>query len=91
MMFLIRACFWLAVVSVFVPKDFAGADIALPEMTVAENAIDASGAVSDWCENNSELCRAGEEAARLGGFLAEMAVDRIETAIEERETAASTR
>lgn len=89
MMFLIRACFWIAIVSVFVPKDFAGADIALPDMAVAENAIDATSAVNGWCDNNSEICRAGEEAARLGGFLADLAVDRLETAIEEREQAST--
>jgi len=86
MMFLIRACFWLAIVSVFVPKDFAGADIDLP-FNVQSNAIDITSSVDGWCADNSELCRAGEEAARLSGFLADMAVDRLETVVEEHQDA----
>ncbi len=87
MMFLIRACFWIAIVSVFVPKDFAGSEMALP-FDVSEHHIDAEGAVDGWCDENGELCRAGEEAARLGGLLADMAVTRFEAAIEDGESAA---
>ena len=90
-MFLIRACFWLAIVSVFVPQDFAGAHIELPEFVAAETAIDATGAIDGWCEDHSELCRAGEEAARLGGFLADMAAARIETAIDEHQAESAAR
>ena len=83
-MFFIRAAFWLAVVSLFVPREFAGAEIALPEQ-FAETRIDAESAVGSWCEDREEICQAGEEAARLGAFLADMAVDRIEAAIDDHE------
>jgi len=86
-MFFIRAAFWLAVVSLFVPKEFAGGEIELPQ-AVAETRIDAEGAVGDWCADRQEICEAGEEAARLGAFLADMAVDRIEAAIEDQEDSA---
>jgi len=91
MMFLLRAAFWLAVVSFFVPQDFAGEAMDLPFNT-AETRIDASGKVSEWCAENEVICEAGEEAARLGSFLGEMAMTRIGAAIEdhqERQTAAS--
>ena len=84
MMFVIRAAFWMAIVSVFVPKDFAGDVFELPQ-TVAETRIDAGAGVNAWCADNAELCDAGEEAARLGGFLSEAAIDRIALAIEERD------
>jgi hypothetical protein len=82
MMFLVRAGFWLAVVSVFVPHDFAGEATDLPFDTAAVS-FDANESVSEWCEDQAILCEAGEEAARLGGFLADMATDRIEVAIAE--------
>lgn len=85
MMFLIRAALWLAVVSVFVPRDFAGEAFDLPE-NVTETRIDAGQPVSDWCLENAALCDAGREAARLGGFLTDMAATRIEAALDERET-----
>ncbi|MHA6289222.1 hypothetical protein [Maricaulis sp. CAU 1757] len=88
MMFLIRAAFWMAIVSVFVPKDFAGDAFEMP-MNLAETRIDAGAGVNDWCADNEALCEAGEEAARLGGFLSEVAVDRIALAIEENNTDAS--
>ncbi|OLF72312.1 hypothetical protein AWH62_10785 [Maricaulis sp. W15] len=92
MMFLLRAAFWLAVVSFFVPQDFAGDAIDLPFNT-AETRLDATAKVSDWCAENEVICEAGSEAARLGSFLGEMAVSRIGDAIEdhqERQTASST-
>lgn len=92
MMFLLRAAFWLAVVSFFVPQDFAGEAMDLPFRT-AETRIDATAKVSQWCSDNEVICEAGEEAARLGGFLGEMAMSRIGTAIEqhqERQTATNT-
>ncbi|WP_291842213.1 hypothetical protein [Maricaulis sp.] len=91
MMFLLRAAFWLAVVSFFVPQDFAGEAMDLPFNT-AETRIDASSKVSEWCAENEVICEAGSEAARLGSFLGEMAMSRIGDAIEERQerqTAAS--
>jgi hypothetical protein len=84
MMFLIRAGFWLAVVSVFVPRDFAGESFDLP-MNIAEARIDAGKPVNDWCSENAAICDAGREAARLGGFLTDMAATRIETAIQEQD------
>lgn len=84
MMFLIRAAFWLAIVSVFVPRDFAGDALDLP-FDLAETRIDAAQPVSDWCENNAALCEAGREAARLGGYLGEVAAARIDAALEDRE------
>jgi len=84
MMFLIRAALWLAVVSVFVPRDFAGEAFDLPE-NVTEARIDAGQPVSDWCLENAAVCDAGREAARLGGFLTDMAATRIEAALDERE------
>ena len=45
MMFLIRAGFWLAVVSVFVPRDFAGESFDLP-INIAETRIDAGKPVN---------------------------------------------
>jgi len=89
MMFLLRAAFWMAVVSFFVPQDFAGEAVDLPFNT-AETRIDASAKVSDWCTENEVICEAGEEAARLGNFLGGMAMDRIGDAIEthqDRQTA----
>jgi hypothetical protein len=86
MMFLIRAALWLAVVSVFVPRDFAGETFALPE-NLTEARIDAGEPVSDWCADNAAICDAGREAARLGGFLTDMAATRIEAALDEREAA----
>ncbi len=91
MMFLLRAAFWLAVVSFFVPQDFAGEAMDLPFNT-AETRIDASGKVSEWCAENEVICEAGEEAARLGSFLGELAMTQIGAAIEdhqERQTAAT--
>ena len=84
MMFLLRAALWLAVVSVFVPRDFAGEAFALPQ-NLAETRIDAGEPVSAWCEDNAALCDAGREAARLGGFLTDMAATRIEAALVEHE------
>lgn len=89
MMFLLRAAFWVAVVSFFVPQDFAGEAMDLPFNT-AETRIDASAKVSEWCVDNEVICEAGSEAARLGTFLGGMAMDRIGDAIEthqERQTA----
>lgn len=86
-MFFIRAGFWLAIVSLFVPSEFAGGEIMLPQ-EIAETRIDAEGAVGSWCEDRQEICDAGEEAARLGAFLADMAVTRIESAIEDHEDSA---
>ncbi|MCR9266663.1 MAG: hypothetical protein NXI03_03760 [Alphaproteobacteria bacterium] len=86
MMFLIRAAFWLAVVSVFVPSDFAGDAFSMP-VSLSETRIDAEKPVNEWCENNSALCDAGREAMRFGGFLTEMATDRIETALLAEEAA----
>lgn len=85
MMFLIRAALWLAIVSVFVPSDFAGETFDLPA-NLTEARIDAGEPVSEWCRSNSALCDAGREAARLGGFLTDMAATRIEAALDERET-----
>ena len=84
MMFLLRAAFWLAVVSFFVPQDFAGEAMDLPFNT-AETRIDASAKVSEWCAENEVICEAGEEAARLGSFLGEMAMTRIGDAIEDHQ------
>lgn len=84
MMFLIRAALWLAVVSVFVPRDFAGETVVLPE-NLTEARIDAGQPVGAWCSENAALCDAGREAARLGGFLTDMAATRIEAALDERE------
>tara|TARA_R100000988_G_scaffold86205_1_gene49044 strand:+ start:138 stop:401 length:264 start_codon:yes stop_codon:yes gene_type:complete len=83
-MFLLRAAFWFAIVSVFVPSDFAGDAFELPA-DLSETRIDAAAPVSQWCEENEALCEAGEEAARLGGFLSQMATERIEAAIESHE------
>ncbi|WP_203293262.1 hypothetical protein [Maricaulis parjimensis] len=88
MMFLIRAAFWLGVVSVFVPSNFAGDAFDLP-ISLADTHIDAEKPVSQFCEDNSALCDAGREAMRFGGFLTEMAADRIETALVEHEQTAS--
>ena len=88
MMFLLRAAFWLAIVSVFVPRDFAGESMDLP-FDVAETRIDAGAQVGEWCEDREAICEAGEEAFRLGGFLADMAVERIETAIEDHQESES--
>lgn len=84
MMFLLRAAFWLAIVSAFVPRDFAGEAMDLP-FELAETQIDAGAQVGEWCEDQEAICEAGEEALRLGGFLADVAVDRIEAAIEDHQ------
>lgn len=84
MMFLIRAAFWLAIVSVFVPRDFAGDAFDLP-LDLAETRLDAAKPVGEWCENNTAICEAGREAARLGGYLTEVAAARIDAALDERE------
>ncbi|MAK65333.1 MAG: hypothetical protein CMF75_11435 [Maricaulis sp.] len=88
MMFLIRAAFWLAVVSVFVPSDFAGNAFDMP-MSISETQIDAAKPVNEWCESNAAICEAGREAVRFGGFLTEMATDRIETALLAQDAASS--
>lgn len=91
MMFLLRAAFWMAVVSFFVPQDFAGEMMDLPFDT-AETRIDATAKVSEWCVDNEVICEAGSEAARLGTFLGGMAMDRIGDAIEthqDRQTVAN--
>jgi len=80
MMFVIRAAFWLAIVSVFVPADFAGAQIDMPFEINEATTIDLNA--DGWCADNAEICRAGEEALEFGGFLADIAVDRIDAAIE---------
>ena len=89
MMFFFRAALWLAVVSVFVPSDFAGdamdvAELDLPFNT-SETQLDAGVSVSEWCAEHATICEAGEEAARLGSFVSEVAIARIEDAIAERE------
>ncbi|WP_300541391.1 hypothetical protein [Maricaulis sp.] len=84
MMFLIRAAFWLAIVSVFVPRDFAGEAFDLP-FDLAQTRIDAAEPVDGWCKDNAAICEAGREAVRLGGFLTDMAANRIEAALDERE------
>jgi hypothetical protein len=81
-MFFVRAAFWLAIVSVFVPRDFAGETMDLP-FDLQSTRIDASEPVSEFCEDREAVCEAGEEAARLGGLLADMAIDRLEQAIDE--------
>lgn len=86
MMFVLRAAFWLAIVSVFVPRDFAGDVFDLPQ-NLAETRVDAAKPVSAWCEDNAALCDAGREAARLGGFLTDFAAARIEAALDDPETA----
>ncbi|WP_417498082.1 hypothetical protein [Maricaulis sp.] len=88
MMFFLRAAFWLAIVSVFVPRDFAGEGFAL-QFNTASTQIDAGEAVSDWCLDREAICEAGAEAMQLGGFLAGFAANRIEAAIDEREMANS--
>lgn len=88
MMFLFRAALWMAVVSVFVPQDFAGEMFELPD-SVAETRIDAGQGVNAWCESNAAICDAGHEAARLGGYLSEAAIDRIALALQDRETEGS--
>jgi hypothetical protein len=82
MTFLFRAVFWLAIVSCFVPREFAGDPSMLPVGTEGAMA-DAGEALEGWCEDRPAVCEAGEEAARLGGFLADFATDRIEDALEE--------
>tara|TARA_R110002072_G_scaffold36201_1_gene106660 strand:+ start:833 stop:1102 length:270 start_codon:yes stop_codon:yes gene_type:complete len=84
MMFFLRAAFWLAIVSVFVPRDFAGEPMDLPFDT-ASTRIDAGQAVDSWCVDRAALCEAGSEAVQLGGFLAGFAATQIETAIEDRQ------
>ena len=88
MMFFLRAAFWLAIVSVFVPRDFAGEPMNLPFDT-ASTRIDAGQAVDSWCVDREALCEAGAEAVQLGGFLAGFAATQIETAIEDRQASAS--
>ena len=90
MMFLIRAAFWLAIVSVFVPRDFAGDALDISFDTAANAQVDVAAPVSDWCRDNAAICEAGEEAARFGGYLTEMAVARIDAAIDAREAARAT-
>ena len=88
MMFLLRAAFWLAIVSFFVPRDFAGDAIPLPAMQDEPALVDAGQALTDWCEEREAICEAGEEAVRLGGFLADFAAERVEAALEERDASA---
>jgi hypothetical protein len=83
-MFFVRAAFWLAIVSVFVPRDFAGESMDLP-FDIQSTRIDASEPVSEFCQDREAICEAGEEAARLGSFLADIAIDRLEQAIDERQ------
>ncbi|WP_417489523.1 hypothetical protein [Maricaulis sp.] len=84
MMFFVRAAFWLAIVSVFIPRDFAGDPMNL-SFDSASTRIDAGQAVNSWCVERPALCEAGTEAVELGGFLAGFAATRLETAIEDRQ------
>lgn len=84
MMFFIRAAFWLGIVSVFVPREFAGEALDM-EFDFQTAHIDANEPVSEFCEDREALCDAGTEAARLGGFLADMAADRLEAVIDEHQ------
>ncbi|MGK0266266.1 MAG: hypothetical protein ACI82N_000510 [Maricaulis sp.] len=84
MMFFLRAAFWLAIVSVFVPRDFAGEAMDLPFDT-ARTQIDADAAVSDWCVEREALCQTGAEAVHFGGMIAEFAMVKIASALEENE------
>ncbi|WP_417483011.1 hypothetical protein [Maricaulis sp.] len=88
MMFFLRAAFWLAIVSVFVPRDFAGEGFDL-QFNTASTQIDAGEALGSWCIDREALCEAGAEAVQLGDFLAGFAANRIEAAIDERNTANS--
>ena len=84
MRFLLQAFFYLAVVSVFVPNDFAGEAELMPEIGT-EAALDAEQALNGWCDERPAVCEAGEEAAELTGFLVDFAAARIESAIAERD------
>lgn len=84
MMFFLRAAFWLAIVSVFVPRDFAGEAFDLPFET-ANTRIDANAAVSGWCVEREALCTTGAEAVHFGGLMADFAITQIGSAIEEHQ------
>ena len=82
--FLFRAAFWLGIVSVFVPRDFAGDVFDMP-IDASQVRFDGEGRLDACCEDRETICEAGEEAVRLGGFLTELAIDKIETAVSEHE------
>jgi hypothetical protein len=84
MMFFIRAAFWLAIVSVFVPRDFAGEALDM-SFDTASTRIDADAAVSGWCLEREALCSTGAEAVHYGGLLADFAMTQIGSAIEEHQ------
>jgi hypothetical protein len=84
MMFFLRAAFWLAIVSVFVPQGFAGEAVSLPFDTSAAH-VDAEVAVSDWCADREAICETGAEAVQFGGLIAQFAMTRIEAAIEDNQ------
>ncbi len=84
MMFFLRAAFWLAIVSVFVPRGFAGEAMDLPFET-ANTRIDAGAAVNGWCAEREALCATGAEAVHFGGLMADFAMTRIGAAIEEHQ------
>lgn len=84
MMFFLRAGFWLAIVSVFVPRDFAGEAMDL-SFDTTHTRIDADAAVSGWCAEREALCSTGAEAVHFGGLMADFAMTRIGSAIEEHQ------
>lgn len=85
MMFFLRAAFWLAIVSVFVPQDFAGDALNMNFDTNNARQIDANLAVDDWCVDRTALCETGAEAVHFGGLIAEFAMVKIGSAIEQHQ------
>lgn len=88
MMFFLRAAFWLAIVSVFVPSEFASNALDM-SFDTSTTRIDANAAVGDWCADRTVLCETGAEAANFGGLLADFAINRLETALAERQAGTS--
>lgn len=87
-MFILRAAFWLGVVSLFIPANFAGSDIELPfsfdtaSLGTDGPLFDGNTAMDEWCEGREAMCEVGEEAARITVFLADTASERVEAALE---------
>lgn len=87
-MFFLRAAFWLAIVSVFVPREFAGEAFDM-SFQASTTRIDANAAVGDWCNEREALCQTGAEAVQFGSLIADLAATQIEAAIEERQASNS--
>ncbi len=90
MIFLIRAAFWTAVVSAFIPSGFyAPQDGAFARQAteIASHTFEGGEVratrIPEVCEGREALCEAAGEFSRFAGWAASMAADSAETAYQD--------